>query len=283
LIRRGPMRASHALLVSVLTVGLTVAGTTSQPHAAFAAEGFPVTIVTAGSSQTVTTAAYDVGEVLEEHGVDLGADDKVTPALAARVTPNQTIRIVRVLHWTQTVRQPIAQKTEHRPMFALAPGRSKVLSQGAPGVRETMVRYTQTDGKIRKSVVGSVVVRAARPRVIGEGLSEYQAFLRYGGRGLDKTAYVARAALTMVATAYTANCYGCSGITATGHRAGHGIVAVDPRYISLGTRLYIPGYGYAVAGDTGGAIRGNRIDLGFNSESDAVQFGRRTVTVYQLK
>ena len=119
--------------------------------------------------------------------------------------------------------------------------------------------------------------------MIAEGVGEYDAFVRFEGRGLDKTAYVARAALTMVATAYTANCYGCSGITASGRPAGHGIVAVDPRVIRLGTRLYIPGYGYAVAGDTGGAIRGNRIDLGFNSITDALRFGRRPVTVYQLK
>ncbi len=86
----------------------------------------------------------------------------------------------------------------------------------------------------------------------------------------------------MVATAYTANCYGCSGMTASGQHAGHGIVAVDPRVIPLGSHLYIPGYGQAIAGDTGGAIHGNRVDLGFNSNSDAMQFGRRSVTVYVL-
>ncbi len=86
----------------------------------------------------------------------------------------------------------------------------------------------------------------------------------------------------MVATAYTADCYGCSGRTALGYRAGHGVVAVDPRIIPLGTRLYIPGYGMAVAGDTGGAIIGRRIDLGFNSIGDALQFGRRPVRVFRL-
>jgi 3D (Asp-Asp-Asp) domain-containing protein len=72
-------------------------------------------------------------------------------------------------------------------------------------------------------------------------------------------------------------------VTALGYRAGHGIVAVDPRVIPLGARLYIPGYGYAIAGDTGGDIRGNRIDLGFNSERDAMMFGRRAITVYRIK
>jgi 3D (Asp-Asp-Asp) domain-containing protein len=87
----------------------------------------------------------------------------------------------------------------------------------------------------------------------------------------------------MVATAYSAACAGCSGLTASGRPAGLGVVAVDPRFIPLGTHLFIPGYGHAFAGDTGGAIHGNRIDLGFNSERDAMTFGRRPVVVYVLK
>jgi 3D (Asp-Asp-Asp) domain-containing protein len=92
------------------------------------------------------------------------------------------------------------------------------------------------------------------------------------------------AALRMSATAYTAYCGGrCSGRTALGWQAGYGIVAVDPRVIPLRTRLYIPGYGYAVAGDVGGSIKGARIDLGFNTYRDARQFGRRDIIVYILQ
>ena len=68
-----------------------------------------------------------------------------------------------------------------------------------------------------------------------------------------------------------------------GTLAHWGTVAVDPSVIPLYSRLYIPGYGFAVAGDTGGAIVGNRIDLFFPSYSDAIRFGRRTVTVYVLE
>ena len=87
----------------------------------------------------------------------------------------------------------------------------------------------------------------------------------------------------MIATAYTANCYGCSGWTKSGRHAGHGIVAVDPAVIPLGSHLYIPGYGKAIAGDTGGAIQGRRVDLGFNTDAAALRFGRRNVLVYVEK
>ena len=101
--------------------------------------------------------------------------------------------------------------------------------------------------------------------------------------------------LTLNATGYDASSCGKSpshpgyGITATGARAVYGIVAVDPGVIPLGSRLYIETadgsfiYGHAVAADTGGAIKGNRIDLCFNTRQEALNFGRRQVKVYVLK
>ena len=70
------------------------------------------------------------------------------------------------------------------------------------------------------------------------------------------------------------------GITATGTRAGHGTVAVDPRVIPLGSSVFIPGYGEAVAADTGGAIIGDRIDLCMETFEECYNFGRRNVEVF---
>lgn len=64
--------------------------------------------------------------------------------------------------------------------------------------------------------------------------------------------------------------------------AARGIVAVDPRVIPYYTKMYIPGYGIAIAGDTGGAIRGNRVDLFMDSYEEAINWGRRNVEVYIL-
>ena len=91
-----------------------------------------------------------------------------------------------------------------------------------------------------------------------------------------------RAAYTMYASAYLPGDGGGSGVTATGMVARRGVVAVDPDIIPLGSRLYIPGYGEAIAADTSGAIVGHTIDLCMESYDEAIQFGRRSVEVYVI-
>ena len=89
------------------------------------------------------------------------------------------------------------------------------------------------------------------------------------------------------ASAYTASCKGCSGITSTGinlkNNPGLKVIAVDPSVIKIGTKVYVEGYGYAIAGDTGGAIRGNKIDVFIPNKSDALKWGRKTVKIKILK
>ncbi|MEN6412623.1 MAG: peptidoglycan-binding protein [Veillonellales bacterium] len=89
-------------------------------------------------------------------------------------------------------------------------------------------------------------------------------------------------ALNVIASAYTSNDDGNSNYTCRGNLVRKGLVAVDPAVIPLGTRLYIPGYGYAIADDIGGAIKGNSIDLAFDSRSDALQFGVQRITIYVM-
>ncbi|MBO0586240.1 3D domain-containing protein [Sporosarcina sp. E16_8] len=86
---------------------------------------------------------------------------------------------------------------------------------------------------------------------------------------------------TVSATAYTAYCNGCSGITKTGinlrENSNLKVIAVDPNVIKLGTKVHVEGYGYAIAGDTGGAIKGNKIDVFISSKSEAYKWGRKNV------
>ncbi|KAB0447355.1 LysM peptidoglycan-binding and 3D domain-containing protein [Lysinibacillus fusiformis] len=85
------------------------------------------------------------------------------------------------------------------------------------------------------------------------------------------------------ASAYTASCEGCSGITSTGMNLKTNpnakVISVDPAVIPLGSKVYVEGYGEAIAGDTGGAIKGKRIDVFFPSQQDAINFGVKQLKV----
>lgn len=243
----------------------------------------PVTLVNGLDRRAIVSNAADVGALLEERGIHLGSYDVVSPSLSDPVVPGETIRVSRIAKWISAQTIHIAPQTIHEIDFALAPGKTKIVASGRFGQRIAIISFVSTDGKLKRRVLASHLLRKPRARVIAEGVGTDAAFADFAQNGLQKTAYVAADALQMEATAYVATCAGCSGYTAIGYRAGRGIVAVDPRVIPLGTKLFIPGYGFAIAGDTGGAIVGYRIDLGFNSVDDANQFGRRPIKVYTLR
>lgn len=246
---------------------------------------FKISVVIGGARQEMMTSAPDVATLLSQHEILLGPHDRILPALDAALDADSVVRISHIAQWTEKIRERVAPIVDHRLSFALAPTASKVVSAGSPMVREKLVRFRRVDDNphLERLVLRSRVIVKGKPKIVESGIIAYEAYARIVQRGFQKTMRLASSAFRMVATAYTANCYGCSGTTAIGLHAGHGIVAVDPRVIPLGTRLYIPGYGHALAGDTGGAIRGHRIDLGFESNADAMLFGRREVQVYVLK
>jgi 3D (Asp-Asp-Asp) domain-containing protein len=224
----------------------------------------PVTIVMGNRRETLLTSAPNVGALLDAENIHLGAADLVRPSIDQTIPSNGVVHVIRVLQWERIEKRAIAMLTVRRTDLALRPGTTKVIAKGHQGERDVTVAFEQRDGQdITARVIASHVVSKPRPRIIV-----------FSPKAI---------AMAMIATAYTADCGGCSGVTAIGRPAGYGIVAVDPSVIPLGTHLYIPGYGSALAGDTGGAIRGNRIDLGFNSFGAAMRFGRRAVTVYRLR
>ena len=93
--------------------------------------------------------------------------------------------------------------------------------------------------------------------------------------------------INVSASAFTANCNGCSGITSSGINLKKNpdvkVIAVDPSIIPIGTKVHVEGYGYAIAGDTGGAIKGNKIDVFFPTTSEAYKWGRKNVKVKILE
>lgn len=246
------------------------------------APGARVTIVRAisvrvrvdGRLHVLRTLARTPREVLETAGIRLQRLDRVSPPLDALLADGSEIRVQRVREETQVVRETVPFPVRYQLARALFDRGTEVIQPGRPGVVEYVYRITRVDGQVvRRERVGQRVIRPAQPRVIrlGRGYIPSRGELRL------------RPSLVVTASAYAP--YGDRGVdavTATGLRARHGVIAVDPRVISLGTVVYVEGYGIAIAADTGGAIRGLRIDVCFNSVREALRWGRRRVRIWLL-
>ena len=223
--------------------------------------------------------AATVGDALKEAGITLTNDDRVTPALKTTVTASTAIVLTRVRFGTETETTPLPFRTVFKMSKAVPPGHVKPGHKGVPGVLTKTFRVGYANEKrTERWLVSRKVTRQPVDQETLGGIRVQMA------RALPSRAgtYNRLRGLTMVATGYSPYEGSGSGRCATGMRAGYGVVAVDPRVIRLGTRLYVEGYGYAVAGDTGGAIKGRRIDLGHTTYREASMVGRRRVKVWVL-
>jgi 3D (Asp-Asp-Asp) domain-containing protein len=157
-------------------------------------------------------------------------------------------------------------------------GRTSVAHTGVNGVLDKTYRITYRNATaVRYDLISTKVVKAPVDFEVVAGYTrEARALPSRSG------VYNRCREIDMVATGYSPYEGSGAGLCANGMHAGFGLVAVDPRVIPLGTHLYVEGYGYALAGDTGGAIRGARIDLGQDTYSAAEAVGRRRVHVYIL-
>jgi 3D (Asp-Asp-Asp) domain-containing protein len=239
-----------------------------------------VKIIRDGGTHHVRTAQTTVGATLKDAGVEIGPADLVYPKPNVRVYNGMTIKIVRVVDKVVSEDQPIAFAVKHQPTAKLRMGMKEVASEGQQGLKRLYYQARYVDGvEKRRELVRAEVVTQPKDKVI--------LFGDYGKGIASRGAFTSRRVLIMHASAYDPGPRSCGGsadgITCTGMKAGYGVVAVDPRVIKLGTRLYVEGYGYAIAGDVGRAIKGHRIDLGYDTYYSAKRFGRKRVTVHILE
>ncbi|MDK2817775.1 MAG: hypothetical protein PWR22_2404 [Moorella sp. (in: firmicutes)] len=203
--------------------------------------------------------------ILAQEGITLGPEDRVESNLGSN-DPYQYVRVIRVENAIELSQEVVPPPLVRRPDRTLQPGKEKVVQEGQPGVRYYKYQVKKENGvEVERQLLATWIEVQPQPRIVAYGSRAYPAV----------TAARVGDTLKVIATAYTHT----GNRTATGIWPYRGIVAVDPRVIPLGTRLYVEGYGYAVAQDTGGLIKGNRIDVFLESEAEAIQWGRRPVTV----
>ncbi len=234
-----------------------------------------------GTTRDIYSCEPVLKDALKDCGIVLGEQDEVTPGLDTKVQNAMGVTIVRVKVFEETRRETVLKETIIKPSYEKKASHSVVLTEGEDGSADITYKVTMRDGvEIGREEVSRTVLKETVNRVVEKGLQGSKIVTA------STSELKVKKVIDCSATAYTA--YN-GARTASGRVAAYGIVAVDPRVIPLGTKLYIEAvdgswvYGYAIAGDTGGAIKGNKVDLFYNSTSECYRFGRRPARVYVLE
>ncbi len=224
-------------------------------------------------TRTILSNQTDPYWLLTECRVAVGAKDVL------RVDCNE-LSVLRVEEKVVLAESELPFKTENKTDYSLPPQTQRV-SPGSPGMLRQIVKVTTLgDREISREVVVSDIIKEPVKRVIVANprrATTPRQYIAVASRTLPAN-YRVKSELSVESTAYTYT----GNNTATGVSPRVGLVAVDPRVIPLGSKLYIEGYGLAMAADTGGAIKGNRLDVFLNTVKECVAWGRRKVKVYIL-
>jgi hypothetical protein len=235
----------------------------------------------------IRSSAGTIGAALAGAGIPLEGLDYSLPAESDALPVNGQVRVVRVSESMQLIQKSIPFETETVPSPDVALGTEEIAQPGQEGLAIARTRIRYEDGQeVSRVVEEETVVRPPQTRIVNTGTNIVVTTATVGGETLDYWL-----AYEMYATIYSpcnSGTGGCSYSTASGLRAGRGVVAMDRSMYNYlqGTRIYIPGYGYAVVGDVGGGSiveeligvsRYRWIDLGFNDNNIVDMSGWLTV------
>ncbi|HHW47783.1 MAG TPA: DUF348 domain-containing protein [Clostridiaceae bacterium] len=251
----------------------------------------PVNIIADGKQIQIMTCKDTIGEVLEEASVSLGEKDRLDGVgLDDKIAKGMEIKVIRVKEEFVEENIAIPYETERRENKRMDKGKEVVVREGKEGLLQKVYRVVTENGKeVLRELVKESIISNPVSKIV-----EYGTVLNYKTSRGDIIRY--KKVLNMKSTAYTSSYEDTGktpdhpyfGMTYTGIKAKKGVVAVDPKVIPLGTRLYIevpgsaPDYGFAIAADIGSAVKGNKIDLYMEDVKSARSWGVRPVKVYIL-
>lgn len=239
-----------------------------------------VSVAVDGKMLKIKSAEKNVQNMLKAEHITLSKVDKIKPAKSSMLKKGMKISITRVNSQVVKNNEEVGFATEVITDNTMGNDEKQILQQGQAGEKEVSTKIVYEDGvEVSKNVLSENLIKQPVKQIVKIGTLGVLNPDR-GGRVLYEKC------IDVVATAYT-NDFGF-GITASGSKVrrdtnGYSSIAVDPRVIPMGSKLYVPGYGYGIAEDTGGAIKGNRLDLFFSSEKDCYNWGVRNIKVYILK
>lgn len=253
-------------------------------------KAFEITLNDGGNEKKVWSTSTTVADFLKKEDIQLGENDRLDGEMDSKLQPNSIVKVVRVEKVTDVVEAPANFIVETRNDPNLLKGREKVLQAGKKGTVSRKFEVVKENGKeVSRKLVEEKTINSPQAKIVAVGSKVAVASASTksnGGVGVSRSNAATPAGgkeFYVTATAYTAYCNGCSGTTATGInlRANPNakVIAVDPKVIPLGSKVWVEGYGYAIAGDTGGAIKGMKIDLHVPTKSAAYNFGRRQVKI----
>ncbi len=233
------------------------------------------------------SAKKTVREFLDSAGVTVGEGTILNVSLDAPIIESMTIRLVHSKEETVTVEEVIPYKVTKKANTGLKEGQTRVAVKGSEGIAEKVYKvYYENNKEVSRTLIETNVTKEPQAEIVEYGPAPAKvAVVYHRGTVVSRGGELRyKAVLECGASAYS-----IKGRTATGVSTKVGVVAVDPKVIPLGSRLYIEAadgswtYGTAVAADTGGSIKGNKIDLYMETTEEALRFGRRTAKVYILE
>jgi uncharacterized protein YabE (DUF348 family) len=241
-----------------------------------------IKVIVEGKELNILSSEDTVDSVLNSEDIQVKPEDKVNPSKDTKLSENMNIEIIRVETKSFTKPTPISYKNIVKYDSNLASTQRKTIQDGKEGLKQVTTIVTYENGKeVARKISGEKVVRKPQDKIVVQGTMKKM----HVSRGANQLSY--SKILNSKATAYYAfrgigKTYTSTGRVAVRDPDGYSTIAVDPRVIPYGTKLYVEGYGYAIAADTGGAIKGNKIDVYFDTRSEAYAWGVKHVDVYVL-